>query len=159
MNTQVRDNFNETAPAKATGSGGYIVTTGANTVAQRSFATANVLTSETTTSTTYTDLTTSGPSVTATTGTQALVLWSCRIDNSTAGGFGVASIDVSGATTVAASDTIGILYESGNANDSSRAGVAHLFSLTAGSNTFKMQYRVSTGTGSFQNRRIQVVPL
>src|SRR3546814_19340432 len=57
FNQHVRDNLNETAPAKATAAGGYFVATGVNAIAQR-IADGNTDTNTgTTTSTTYTDLT------------------------------------------------------------------------------------------------------
>ena len=45
FNQHVRDNLNETAPAKATASGGYFVATGVNAIAQRFADSATDLTS------------------------------------------------------------------------------------------------------------------
>ena len=84
FNQYVRENLNETAPAKATTSGGYFVADGVNSIAER-FATGNTdLNSGTTTSTTFTDLTGAaiGPTVTVTTGTMALVFIHGQMGNS-----------------------------------------------------------------------------
>lgn len=160
LNTNLRDNLNETAPAKATTAGRIFVTTAANAIAERAITDNTVATSETTTSTTYVDLTTVGPAVTATTGTRALVLVYCQLFNSALGNQGFMSIAVSGASTVAASDTWAIVYESSAANDALAVGTMHLFTgLTAGSNTFTAKYRVTAGTGTFLNRNMCVIAL
>lgn len=162
----IRDDLLETAPAKATTAGGIFVATGANAVAERIPTAAFVAALETTASTSYTDLATSGPSVTVTTGTKAIAFVRCRISNSSAGSIGYVSIDVSGATTIAAADTFAIQYESSNAGDIAVFGGPIWFgtggtagALTAGSNTFKLQHRVNGGTGTFQNRELTVIPL
>lgn len=120
--------------------------------------TADVATSETTTSTTYADLATSGPSVTVTVGASgmALVLISVQMSNSSAsvGTFSGVLVDattpadVDAATTNAATSTI------------ARATRPYLVTgLSAASHTFKLQYRVASGTGTFSSRRIVVIPL
>lgn len=160
MNTHVRDNLNETAPAKATTAGRIFVATAANAIAERAILDNIVTTSETTTSTTYVDLTTSGPAQTLTTGTRALVIFHCFVSNSASGNTGFMSVAVSGATTVAASDNWAIQYKSTAANDGVGISSAHLFtSLTGGSNTFTGKYRVTAGTGTFQFRDIIVIGL
>ena len=58
-----------TAAGIATGSGNLIVTTGVNTVEERTPTTDDIATSETTASATFADLATAGPAVTVTTGT------------------------------------------------------------------------------------------
>src|SRR3712207_4741779 len=82
-NASVRDNLNETGPAKATTAGRILVTTGANGIAERAVSSATVSTSQTTTSTSYTDLATVGAAVAVTTGTQALALWNVQMASST----------------------------------------------------------------------------
>jgi hypothetical protein len=77
-NTHIRDNLAETLVGKASGGGGYFVTSGASAVAQRGAASAVVSTPETRSSAAYGDLTTSGPSVTVTTGSEALVWLACE---------------------------------------------------------------------------------
>src|SRR5690242_20536503 len=72
-NASVRDNLLETAPAKATTPASFFAATGANTIAERIPAQTVTPASETTTSTSYTNLTTTGPTVALTTGTKAFV--------------------------------------------------------------------------------------
>ena len=73
FNTFVRDNLNETSPAKATTSGAYFTVSGTNEITERVPASASTLVSETTTSTSFTDLTTVGPEVTVDTGASAVL--------------------------------------------------------------------------------------
>lgn len=122
-------------------------------------ASATVATSETTTSGSYTDLTTSGPAVTLTTGTKALVLITAQMTNT--GGAATesyVSYAVSGATTIAASDTVAVI-SAVNASGQMRMCSASRPTLTAGSNTFTMKYQVESGTGTFSNREIIVIDL
>lgn len=120
---------------------------------------------ETTTSTTYTDLTTSGPSATVTVGSSGRVIVIL-----TAGTTGLAaganqtsylSVAVSGATTVAASDSNSVyLTTSGNTNGNSIGGLIELTGLNAGSTTFTMKYRISAAQSTrFYARSITVIPL
>jgi hypothetical protein len=125
--------------------------------------TAFVTTSETTTSTTYADLTTTTDTVTVTIGStgKALVVVSGLLQNTTAGGYAYIGYAVSGASTVAANDNMAIAIQTAASNGYATAqhgGTFLVTGLTAGSTTFKMKYRVSTGTGTFQYRRIAVIP-
>lgn len=117
---------------------------------------AAVLTSETTTSTTYADLATAGPAVTATIGAsgKALVIPSAILSN--AGGLALMSFAVSGATTVAATDDT--TARSGAVSVASAMPVL-VTGLTPGSNTFTAKYRANTATASFERRRLTVIPL
>ena len=165
FNQFVRDNLNETAPAKATAAGGYFVATGVNSIAERRISGAtDIDVGGQTTSTSYTDLDAPagvGPSVTLTTGTQALVFFHTQSQNSGAGS-ARAGAEVSGATSIAAADNRSIATF-GNADNGLGAGTFTYYTgglaLTAGSNTFTMKYRVSSGTGTFDDRRIAVMPL
>lgn len=160
FNTHIRDNLLETAPAKAVLATSLFVTDGANTLDERRPEAAIVSASETTTSTSFTDLATTGPSVTVSTGTAALVFLSAQISNNTTGNISLMSYDVTGASTTAASDTFGIMLQAGGANQFVRAGHALIHSgLTEGSNIFTAKYRVTATTGTFVDRRINVVPL
>jgi FtsP/CotA-like multicopper oxidase with cupredoxin domain len=117
---------------------------------------ATIATSQTTTSSTYTNLTTPGPSVTVTTGTTALVTITARMRNS-AVNLTRMSYDISGATAISADDTRSLEIES---DGWMRASMTHRQTgLTAGSNTFKAEYRVAAGTGTFEDRQIIVIPL
>lgn len=158
FNTFVRDNFNETAPAKATTSGAHFAVSSTNEISERISETASVLTPETTTSTTYTDLTTVGPTVTVETGPAAIVTVHGAIDNSGAGSSRM-SYDISGASTIAGADNRGIgVYGVAGAGIVASCTVLHT-DLTPGTNTFTAKYRVASGTGTFNSRRIVVFPL
>jgi hypothetical protein len=158
FNQFIRDNLAETAPAKAVTPGGYFVTTATNQIAERIGQAATQLANDTTTSTSYGDLdTTSGPSLTVTTGNCALVIISASLSNS-ANVSARMAYEVSGASSLAAADNRGIATFG-------VAGVGIVASntifhndLTAGSNIFTARYRVAGGTGSFTSRRITVLP-
>jgi hypothetical protein len=131
---------------------------GANLNANRTFVT----TQESTTSSSYTDLTTS-QAVTLTTGTKALVALSCRTLNGSTANINMGiSFAVSGATTVTAADQYGTLQYYGAATNAQFAvsSAIVITGLTAGSNTFTMKFK-SNGSNSafFENRNISVVDL
>jgi hypothetical protein len=149
-----------TAPAVATTAGRIIVTTGTNSVTERAVTTSTVAAAETTTSTTFTNLTTVGPVVTVTTGTNAVAIISSQVSGSVTGAFVAAGVAVSGATTIAATDADAIMWQPSGSSGLRVSVVAHFAgTLTAGSNTFTMQYRASAGTGTFTNRRCTVFAL
>lgn len=158
FNQYVRDNLNATAPALATTSGQYFTATGTNAIAARMATAARVDTSQTTTSVTYTDLATAGPSVTVTTGALALVHISLLMANNGANGTSAASFAISGATTRSAATDWGMRSDGMGAGSAVRYGISSLQVLTPGSNTFTMKYEVGSGTGTFSFREIIVVP-
>jgi hypothetical protein len=94
------------------------------------------------------------PSVTLATGTTALITLSGEVWNNTAGNGSVVGVAVSGASTVAATDANGMSNAITTAVAVSRSLV--LTGLTAGTNTFTLQYRVGGSTGNFRNRSIVV---
>lgn len=122
-------------------------------------ATATVATSETTTSTSYTDLATVTDTVTVTIGANgaALIVVSCEFSNSGANTTWM-SWAASGANTIAASDAVAFT-QGASAARFGGSRVAYRTGLTPGSTTFKAKYRVSGGTGTFLNRNILVIPL
>jgi hypothetical protein len=124
-------------------------------------ASATVTTLQTTTSDTYTDLATVGPAVTVTTGTKALVIVSAQMRNDTTNRVCYMSYEVSGATSVSASDQVCLLFknESSSGSQDLRASAASVVTLTAGSNTFTAKYKVNANTGTFINREIFVINL
>jgi hypothetical protein len=122
-------------------------------------ASARVDTNQSTTSATYTDLATSGPAVTVTTGTRALVIWNTEFYGATAGRIPMVSPAISGASTVAASNPRASIFANYN-TDELKFGNATIFTgLTAGSNTFTLKYRVNSGTAHFMNREIIVIDM
>lgn len=160
FNQYVRDNLNETAPAKATAASQIPVSTGANAIAMRTPSTATVLTAQSTAVTSYTDLTTVGPSITATTGTIAIVWFAAALSTNTTNSQSLCSVAVSGASTVAASDNWAAFSDGIAAGNFVRFGQTHVFTgLTIGSNTFTMKYRAGSNTATFQWREISVLPL
>lgn len=160
FNQYVRDNLNETAPAKATAASQIPVSTGVNAIAMRSPTSARVDTSQTTTSTSYTNLATPGPAVTVATGPMALVWWGSEISNDTSNSLTKCSVAVTGATSVSANDQWMLSTDGHTGDNLSRHGMAHLFTgLTPGNNTFTMRYAVGSNTGTFRLRQIIVLPL
>ena len=117
--------------------------------------------SETTTSATYADLTTTTDYVVVPVGSSGSVLlfFGAQFTNSGAN-YCYISVDVSGANTIAASDTNAIqaAVHSGSVLKSYGNSIL-LTGLTAGFTTFKLKYRVNTGTGTFSNRKIAAIPL
>ena len=110
-----------------------------------------VETNQFTGSTTYTDLTTSGPAVTVTTGTKALVIITAALYAQGSLQQARMTYAVSGATTIAASDDVCLLIrQTGSDNNQPiRASAASVATLTAGSNTFTAKYRWD-GSGEVQ---------
>jgi hypothetical protein len=157
FNTYVRDNFLQTAPALATTAGSLFVGVGSNSIAERIPKVADVTTGESTSSTSYTDLATVGPTVTVSTGTSALVFWCATANNTT--GFPLVGYAVSGASTVSASDTQAANCVSASSATSTISKFNLQTGLTAGTNVFTLQYKATSGTSTFQRRRIIVIPL
>jgi hypothetical protein len=78
------------------------------------------------------------------------------------GGTAYMSFNVSGATTQAASDERAVIREHGSSTDTGGVQASTttvITNLTAGSNTFTLQYKSSSGTSTFSNRTITVIPL
>lgn len=188
LNTHLRDNMNETAAATASSAGDLVYADAANSMGSRLAhpGQSRMLVSDASnglawrqpaedvnfsggsasgasSATSYTEAWLAGedlPSVTVTTGTRAIVVVSVyHARNDTAGSTISISSSVSGATTTAATDNAGALFESGNANDNGSLERAKLFVLTAGSNTFQMEAKVSGGTGTIIRPNILVIPL
>lgn len=125
--------------------------------------TADVATSEGTTSTTYTDLATSGPAVTVTVGPSgiALVLFGGQQSNGTASNGCRTSVAI-GAATATDGDSASMLNSASGGLGMSQKFSHHILvtGLTPGSVTFTMKYRASVGgTATFAARRITVIPL
>jgi len=122
-------------------------------------ATAVVATTQTTTSSSFTDLATSGPAVTLTTGTKALVILYNRSQTGNPLEPAIMGFAVSGATTVAATDNRSL----GSYNSNDYIGYSSAFiitGLTAGSNTFTCKYRQDgSTTGYFQERVLSIIDM
>lgn len=117
----------------------------------------SVATSQSTTSTTFVDLATPGPSVTVETGTACEVSIAMSLINSAAFQ-GRMAFAVSGASTIAANDQQSI-YHSSTAQ--LRFGATYTVTgLTPGNNTFTCKYRVDSAANNatFADRKITVRP-
>jgi hypothetical protein len=121
-------------------------------------ASGGVATSQTTTTTSYTDLATIGPAVTLLTGTAALVIVTAEVDTTGAGVTPRMGFAISGASTVAATDLWGIKVDAGAAALLQLSFAVLVQNLTPGTNIFTAKYRVGSGTGTFLNRGITVWP-
>jgi hypothetical protein len=123
---------------------------------------ALVSTGETTTSTSYTDLTTSGPSVTVTIGHNGLALLTvgCDESNATAGAFCFMGWSASGANTIAVTDGNAFIVKNAASNTEVNASLSILLTgLTPGATTFIAKYKTNAGTANFSFRRLAVIPL
>lgn len=118
----------------------------------------SVSASETTTSGSFTDLTTSGPAVTLTTGTKVRVTISAALSNASAGSRAMMGVEVSGASSVSA--TIADSLINAGTNTVAASKTILFTGLTAGSNTFTAKYRSEgSNTATFANRGIFVEPI
>lgn len=125
-------------------------------------ASATTATAETSTSTSYAALTTA-TSTAATIGASGKALVAIYAQASPGANMGgYASFAVSGASTVAATDARSVYtQEAAGTGKPSRLGLWHVTGLSAGSNTFAMQFKALTGGHSvtWSNRHIIVIPL
>lgn len=162
-NATVRDDLNMTAPALATTAGSIFVGTGANSIAERIPNAAIISTQQSTSSTVYANLATTGPAVTVTTGTKALGFWASKMQQSTTGQNAFTSCSISGATpTVPGVDAYSAQLQAYGSSAQGRYMAHHFWTgLTAGTNSFTQVYRVDSGasTGIFQDRELVVIPL
>lgn len=158
----LRDDLNETAPAKATSVGSFFIGQGANIIAERQISTVRVATGETTTSGTYVELTTHA-NITVTTSTLCLVWVAARMYTSTIDGICFNAFQVSGASTIAADDDSAHQVTSSTVNARGRSGsltiVTAAQGLNAGSNTIKQVFKVTAGTLTAASRELLVLPL
>ena len=125
----------------------------------RNITAATVATSQTTASSSYTDLATAGPSVTVTTTTKALVILTAYLTGNVGAEEYFMSVAVSGATTIAAADTQALRIDISTANEGTQMSVVYPVTLTAGSNTFTAKYRRGgpAGTLTASDRNITVI--
>jgi hypothetical protein len=119
---------------------------------------ARVATQQGTSSITFTDLATVGPSVTfdVPASGKVLVSVSAQMVNFVGGNAAIVGVALSGANTLAASDDNAILV---SATALMMSGQVPLTGLTPGSTTFTVKYRVTANSVSFLRRTIAVQPL
>jgi hypothetical protein len=155
-NTYVRDNLLQCPAAQATQASQLFVSGGANSTLARTIVSSYVGTTESTTSSSYGDLTTVGPGVNATTGPQAIVFMSASIVNSIPMTYTtLMAFEVSGATSQIAWDAIAV----GSQYNAFAGSTFIAQNLTPGVNTFTAKYRVSGGIGYYAARWLTVIPL
>lgn len=170
-NTFIRDNLAETMPSKAVTAGSWFAVSAAGQIAQRSPGAVINTQQVDFTSTSFGDPETQttteapadpGPSVTVTTGVNALVGYRVNIRIPSLSARCEVSYEISGETSREASKTRSLGYSvSANAGALNfRVGWMDLATLlTPGENTFTLKYNVSSGTGVVSDRRLFVVPL
>lgn len=124
---------------------------------------AAVATLQSTATTTYTDLGTVGPAVTITSLTTVVVSLSAQMGNASQFNNSTMGFAVSGATTLAASDSNCILHKEPDTDvgttGGSVSGTLFLPGLTGGSNTLTSKYHAGNGTANFQNRYLTAMAL
>jgi hypothetical protein len=158
LNTLSGD-LNETAVSKATTAGRFFASTGVDSIAERVPNAGTITTSETTASTSFGHLATIGPDTqTTVTGPLVLLILGAVTSNNTVNAETYMGYQISGATTQAASDAETLRHTSATANAMVACSWAYLVPVTAGSNFFRANYRVSSGTGAWSFRRISLIP-
>jgi hypothetical protein len=156
-------NLGETAAALATGAGQYPVATGTNALAMRSPTRNTQLAADSTTSTSYTDLTNIGPTLSnIVAGTQCLILMQSKVQHGTALGNAYMGVNITGASTVAPDDQYALAHAPGASTGFVQAMMAVLFvsndGWAAGTSTVQAKYKTNTGTASFDKRRLTSIP-
>lgn len=117
-----------------------------------------IATNETTTSLTYVDLTTAGPSFTAPRAGQYLITTQAQASNGTGGAGGWATPKI-GAAATADGDGM-IVSGTGGTAGPAVSGARTVQKTVAASDVIKVQYRVSgSGTASFLSRELLVQPI
>jgi hypothetical protein len=164
-NASVRDNILETPAAKATATGRMYISNGVNSIAERVPSIARVTGgAQGTTSTSFTNLTTVGPTISSlATGTSAIFAVSAYALSTVAQAGAYMGVDVSGSSTIAADLNRSLRVISEVASVSQKMSYIGMFAgtLTAGSNTFQAKYASTSGasTATFDERELIVIPL
>lgn len=148
-------------PVSTVALAGKVNTIASDVAAQKPANTAEVVTLQTTASTTYADLASAGPAQTVTIGPsgKAMVIVSAVAFNSSAANRQFMGFAVSGASTVAASDDYALRTGNVTGPDFNASRAKLLTGLAEGSTTFTAKYRTTAGTASFSQRSLIVVPL
>jgi hypothetical protein len=109
---------------------------------------------------TYSDLGITGPSITVTTGVNAMVIvTSTMMSNGDTGTIGYMSYTVSGSSSLSPNDARSLaIYMYGQGMLSRSSSISYV-SLTPGTNTFIAKYRTNGQLVTFSNRDLSVFPL
>lgn len=118
----------------------------------------SVATLQTTTSSSYADLTTAGPQATVVSaGTRALLIWSAQTWNSNSTFGTTMAVAITGATTRAAQDVEALKVTIGSSGEAFQVAQFAYVPIAAGSNTYTCKYKApGGGTGNWANRRLFV---
>src|SRR5690606_30245091 len=136
FNQYVRDNLNETSPAKATAASGYFVGDGVNSITERFAVTDLELDEGETDATDYGNLDSPanvGPTVTLETGPSALIIVRCSAENSGTGSARMA-YEVSGATSLSPADNRSVGFFGAAGGNINASDVSLWTALTPGTN-------------------------
>jgi hypothetical protein len=154
---QLRDSLLETAVAKATTAGRFLVANGLNAVVERAVVADTANGTAATASASYVKIV--APTVTVATGDSAMVHWAVQTTSATAGAVGYCAIEIP-TSSITADDDNAIVFEVSAANDVGRSGMSwHVTGLTPGNNTFNMMYKSGGGqTVTFSRRHLWVLP-
>lgn len=162
MNTHLRDNLLELAPAKTSQAGSIVMGAGYNKVDERIPYLARVNTTQSTKKNEYVDLSTAGPSVKVKTGTKAMVFISASSGNTAAGVSSSMSYDITGSTFRAASDDRALICEGlAAAKDNRWCHIVLEEDLKPGVNTFTCKYKCGNdaNVSTWHDRFICVWPI
>ncbi len=121
-----------------------------------------IITSQTTTSTSYTDLATVGPDATVEIGPSgcAIVMLTAQAMTNSNGVECYMGFKVGGATSLSANDDQALASATRNTGDLPKtSSVFWITGLTQGQNTFTAQYRTTSGTATFADRNLVVIPV
>lgn len=162
LNTHLRDNMLETAPAKSTTTGGaWFISQGPYKIAERQVKVNRSASGfVAVTSTSYTDSPKFGPQVTVDTGTNAIVMLSCLLGNNTIDTVTNMGFEISGETERAPDDKYSVQTGGLAANTNAIYGVTYFISdLNPGVNIFTCKYKTSSNSALFNYRFIGIIPL
>lgn len=155
---------NTQIPAPTAGMRCYLVTPGVEQIHNGTAwvtttpVAATVMTQEGTTSVSFADMTTPGPTVTVETGTRALVTVGAAAGTAPASGPIVSALGlvVSGASSIGVQEVATYSITGGYGWPLYLSNTVLVTGLTAGANTFKLQYRTNGGNPYFSGRLISV---
>jgi hypothetical protein len=159
-NACVRNNLNACAPAIATAGARWLVSTGFNSLTEREPQVEYLSTTGSTTSSSYGDLDTLGPLITTTTSSKVMVTIGAHVNADTSRSGGKVSVEVSGATSLAATDSNCFFATAPVSLAPYKGTWTTLFDehMVAGENTFTLKYRLfDTGTCYFSNRLLVIM--
>jgi len=161
LNTYLTNNLLETETAKATSSGSWFIGDGPNKIVERIPQFANISAAEDRAAAmSYGDLETVGPTVTVTTGSRAIIMMSASLVNHTGANTTLMTYQVSGATTIAASDNRALIVDGVTADMNNQRGqIMFEETLNPGENTFTLKYQAPNNPATISNRFIGVWPL